>query len=380
MASVAEADLSAITSPIPGENPAGVDLREDESHSSEFRSIRDARNEARRIERRADEENEDVGPAMAQWQIVCDLGQQALMEWSKDLEIAAYMIEALARLEGFAGVARGFRIARELVSNFWDNLYPLPDEEGLATRVLPLTWLNGADGDGVLLSPLQRIPLTEGNSCGPFALWQYLQATEISATTDPGAREDRIRQGAATFDDINRACNESSPQFFLQLVQDIEDCRREFKALDKLLTEKCGNEHAPPTSRIHEALENCLRAVNEIGKKRMADAAVTTADVGSNGAGGAISFDGNNRTGGGAHSAGGFQLSTRDDAFRILLAVADFFERGEPQSLLPAQIRRVVRWGRLTPQELFAELLDDNSALDQMFKLVGIARPEATPE
>jgi type VI secretion system protein ImpA len=261
-------------------------------------------------------------------------------------------------------------MARELVAGFWDNLYPLPDEEGLSTRVLPLTWLNGADGDGVLLTPLNRIPLTEGNSCGPFAMWQYLQASEIATTTDPAEREDRIQRGAATREQIDRACNETSAQFFLQTIQDIEDCRREFQALDEILTEKCGHEHAPPTSRIRETLENCLRAVQEIGKKRIAEAT----DASANGAGGGISFDGNNRGTGGA--AGGFQLSTRDDAFRILLMVADFFERNEPQSLLPAQIRRVVRWGRLTPQELFAELLDDGGALEQMFKLVGIPRPE----
>ena len=29
-----------------------------------------------------------------------------------------------ARLDGFAGIARGFRIARELVANYWENLYP----------------------------------------------------------------------------------------------------------------------------------------------------------------------------------------------------------------------------------------------------------------
>ncbi len=374
MASVADLDLSAIEAPIPGENPAGVDLREDESHSSDFRTIRDARNEARRIERRADEEGEDVGPAMAHWNTVQELGQQALTEWTKDLEIAAYMIEAAARLEGFGGVARGFRVARELVENFWDNLYPVPDEEGLATRVLPLTWLNGADGDGVLVGPLTRIPLTEGSSCGPFALWQYRQATEIAATTDPAGREDRIRQGAATMDQIHRACGETSPQYFLQLIEDIKDCQREFQALDKLVSDKCGPEHAPPSSRIIETLEHCLSAVNEIGKKRIADATVTTAGAGGNGSG-TVTYSDNRASGGGS-----FALSTRDDAFRILLAAADFFERTEPQSLLPAQIRRVVRWGRLTPQELFVELLEDDGALSQMFKLVGIARPETPQE
>ena len=97
---------------------------------------------------------------------------------------------------------------------------------------------------------------------------------------------------------------------------------------------------------------------------------MSTADVSGNGASGAVSFDGGR--------SGGYPLSTRDDAFRILLAVADFFERTEPQSLLPAQIRRVVRWGRLTPQELFAELLEDAGALEQMCKLVGIQRPQTT--
>jgi type VI secretion system protein ImpA len=370
MASVAELDLTSLTGPLPGDHPAGVDLREDDSHSSDFRSIRDARNEARRIERRADEEGEDAGPAMAQWQTVYELGEQALTQWTKDLEITAYMIEALARLEGFGGVARGFRIARELVENFWDQLYPMPDEEGLATRVLPLTWLNGTESDGVLLGPLNRIPLTEGSSCGPFALWQYHQASEIAAVSDPDGREDRIRQGAATLDLINRACNETSSQFFVQLVQDIEDCQREFKAIDTLLNEKCGYEHAPPTSRIHEALDNCLRAVQEIAKTRLAEANASTAELDGNGAGGALALAGNHRAG------GAFQLSTREDAFRILLAVADYFERTEPQSLLPAQIRRVVRWGRLPPQELFAEVLEDDSALNQMFKLIGITRPE----
>jgi type VI secretion system protein ImpA len=373
MAGVAELDLTAYSTPIAGDNPAGMDLREDDAHSSDFRAIRDARNEARRIERRADEDGEDAGPAMSQWQTVVELGEQALTEWSKDLEVAAYMIEALARVEGFGGVARGFRVAKELVANFWDNLYPMPDEDGVATRVLPITWLNGADGDGVLLGPLSRIPLTDGSSVGPFALWQYRQATELATTTDPAGREDRIKQGAATMDQIERACNETSPQFFLKLIQDITDAAHEFKELDALLTEKCGIEHAPPSSRINEMLESCLAAVKEIGKKRLADAGLNSAEVGGNGSGGGVSVGGGNR-------GGAFGLSTRDDAFRILLAVADFFERTEPQSLLPAQIRRVVRWGRLSPQEFLGELIEDPNALENLFKLVGIPRGQSSGE
>jgi type VI secretion system protein ImpA len=374
MASVAELDLTGMTGPIPGDNPAGVDLREDEERGNEFRRIRDARNDARRYERRADDGGDDASDAlpkaMAEWRTVVEVGERALAEWSKDLEVAAYLIEGLARTEGFGGVARAFRITRELVENYWDSLYPLPDEDGLSTRVLPLTWLNGTESEGSLTPALARIPLTEGSSEGPFALWQYNQAVEIASTTDPTAREDRLRQGAATMEKIDRACSETAPSFFIQLLQDIEDCQSEFKQLDALLTEKCGYEHAPPTSRIMEMFDQCLEAAREISKKRLADAGVNSADVTGNGPAGAMASEGHR--GGGAGP-----LSTRDDAFRILLSVADFFERTEPQSILPAQIRRVVRWGRMSPQELFGELLEDPGALDNMFKLVGMSRPES---
>ena len=33
------------------------------------------------------------------------------------------------------------------MEQFWDGIYPLPDEDGLATRVAPLTGLNGEDAD-----------------------------------------------------------------------------------------------------------------------------------------------------------------------------------------------------------------------------------------
>jgi type VI secretion system protein ImpA len=370
MASVAELDLTSITGPIAGDNPAGVDLREDEAHGNDFREVRDLRNDARRLERKVDDgsaEDRDAGDLLQKWPKVVSKGEEILTQWSKDLEIVAYLVEAYARLDGFAGVARGFRIARELVENYWDYLYPQPDEYGLATRVLPLTWLNGSENEGSLIGPLTRIPLAEGTSKGPFALWQYRQAMELVSTTDPAGREDRIRQGAATREQIDQACNETSNpyKFFPKLIADIEDCQREFKELDRLLTAKCGMEHAPPTSQITTTLQACLEAAGDIGKK-WRDGPPTP--VGENG-------QGEYTVGSTKQGGTGFGLSTRDDAFRILLSVADFFERTEPQSLIPAQLRRVVEWGKLAPQDLFARVIEDTSALEQMYKLVGIQRP-----
>jgi hypothetical protein len=58
------------------------------------------------------------------------------------------------------------------------------------------------------------------------------------------------------------------------------------------------------------------------------------------------------------------------------MAVADFFESKDPHCLLAAQVRKVVRLGRMTPAEYFSELIQDRAARDELFKLVGIKPPE----
>jgi len=69
------------------------------------------------------------------------------------------------------------------------------------------------------------------------------------------------------------------------------------------------------------------------------------------------------------------RLESRSDALRMLNQVADFFERQDPLSLLGAQVRKVVRMANMTPAEYYSELLEDENARQQLFKLVGISPP-----
>ena len=63
---------------------------------------------------------------------MADYGREVLAAQSKDLEIAAYVIEAVTRTEGFQGLElRRLQATRLMVENFWDHLYPLPEvQEG----------------------------------------------------------------------------------------------------------------------------------------------------------------------------------------------------------------------------------------------------------
>jgi type VI secretion system protein ImpA len=66
------------------------------------------------------------------------------------------------------------------------------------------------------------------------------------------------------------------------------------------------------------------------------------------------------------------KIQTRDDAFRALLMVADFFQRTEPHSPVSYALRQAVRWGQMPLPELLTELIPDATVRDGLFRHVGI--------
>jgi type VI secretion system protein ImpA len=141
-------DLEALLAPIPGDAPQGIDIREDFSATSPYNRLRDARSEARDAERGQDAGGDDARDATPLWRGVRELALKTLAETTKDLEVAAWLTEALVRSHGFAGLSAGAQLMAGLAEQYWDGLFPLPDDYGMETRVTPVTGLNGRDGNG----------------------------------------------------------------------------------------------------------------------------------------------------------------------------------------------------------------------------------------
>lgn len=379
MASIDIDQLAGLVAPISEEAPTGIDLRSDDSGATALRAIKDARAKASEIERQShgsslgsggaesEEAPKSFEQALVHWRTVSSLAQRVLTERSKDLEVVAYLIEALVRIDGFAGLAIGFRLARELAENYWDNLYPAPDEDGLETRVLPLARLNGDGSEGLLMAPIRMIRITEGSTEGPFAIWQKKQADDLNRDKERD-REVRISRGAVTTERISRAAAETSTEFFRELLAQIQDAQQEFATLTEVVDEKCSSQpgSAPPSSAIHDALEDALSIVREITRGRFPDEVPVESPNGQ-----PVAAE---KTQGGTVANG---LTTREDAFRVLNSVADFFESKDPHCLLAAQVRKVVRLGRMSPAEYFSELIQDETARNELFKLVGIKPPDS---
>lgn len=373
-------DFETLLKPISPENPTGSDLREDFSPGSVLYQIKDARNAARTAERQAsysDDLEDGAGEySRPDWKPVITLGQEVLAERSKDLEVAVYLAEALVREDGFAGLRDGLRLVRELIGRYWDGLFPTADDaEGMKDRVAGLGGLNAA-----LSVPLRNIPVTQGREFGPFTLAQYQQAAELEKITDAAVKSQRIERGAVSMEVFDRSVRETSAEFFQQLLDDLQRSRDDFAAICTVLEEKCGADSdgdplAPPSSEMRDLLEACHERIAAISRDVVASADAAVQSDGGGGEEADFGSSGNLSGVSPGHTGADRAIHTRDEAFRTLLRVADFFRKTEPHSPVSYALEQAVRWGRLPLPDLLTELVSDENVRDQMFKLMGIRTP-----
>ncbi|MBS0644709.1 MAG: type VI secretion system protein TssA [Proteobacteria bacterium] len=361
---------SALAAPLPGDKPAGEDLRQDFSAQSYYYRLRDLRSEAREIERRLDHNDPEADATALPklWRDVHDLAVKALTERTKDLEIAAWMTEALVRTEGLQGLATGAEVIAQLVETLWDSgLFPLPDEDGIVTRIAPITGLNGASSDGSLMQPLRKCALFPGADDEPVTYWRYKQSEDLESATGD-RRKQWLAAGVVPLATMEAAARKAGAAHFAALRRSIRQAQESWTRMAAQLDTRAGAD-APPTTRVQELLAILLQIAGTYAPPEdltaLPDAAPATDDAEA----------GAPATGSGAALT---RTVTRDDMLRELTRIADYFRRTEPQSPLAYTLEEAVRRGRLTWPELLAELVTDNGVRNSMLNSLGI-RP-APPE
>ncbi|HWA61608.1 MAG TPA: type VI secretion system protein TssA [Caulobacteraceae bacterium] len=365
--------MEALLAPISEGDPAGSDPRADTSATSPYYKLKDARSAARAAERRAETEGQERA-LLDEWQTILKLAPELLTSSSKDLEIAVWYLEALVRAQGFAGLRDGFALLNGLVDRYWDTFHSLEDEEGLTTRLAPITGLNGDGAEGALIAPLRRVPITLGKEDGPFSVYHYQQAYALAQVSDAAARAKREAAGAVTLDRFKKEVTASGGPFYVNLVDDIAAAAKNFEDLTAQLDAKAG-QASPPSSSIKDELASIATTVQGVSKDLVASVRPAAPAAGETPAEAAK---------GNGHDPEPQTMTApmptgvprnREDALDQLLKVADFFRQTEPHSPISTTLEEVVRRARLPFADLLAELLPDANAWRAALTNAGIRPP-----
>ncbi len=259
-------DIESFLAPVPGENPAGEDLR--------YSPIYDALKEARRADDQLERGEWQREIKTSEWDKVISIAGDALSKKSKDLQIAVWLTEALIRKEGFRGAATGLRLLHGLLSNYWENMYPTIEDGDLDFRAASLQFLNEK-----ISSSLKEVALTDPGATPGFSWLKWQESREVGAEADTvnrsggtdenkrKRREELIAEGKLTAEEFDSAVTRTSKTFYETLVEDLAQSLETFKQLDQLVDEKFGSQ-GPRLSDFGESLENCSRVVGRIFKEQ----------------------------------------------------------------------------------------------------------------
>jgi len=353
----------------------GADLRADFSPTSPYQKLRDARAEARAEERALDTAGE-ADPAVPQaWREVRRLGLACLTEQSRDFEVAAWLTEALVRLEGLEGLRAGAALLAGMLEQHWDAGHPRPDveapaDEALEGRSAPLGGLAGESADGTLMQPLRRLALfrrADGRPVG-LHLWQVAEDTEAiprQGEENQKRRAARLKSGVPEMSALVAEARADAAHM-KRLVQQARTAARAWAGFEAALSARFGDA-APSTRRVAEVLYRMAeigeRLVGAVPDRDVAAAPEAVAPVADAEAAPAAAI----ATGGAPRP-----LATRDDAIQRLEEIAEFFRRTEPHSPLAYTIDDAVRRARMPLPELLAEVLPDTAQRAAMLTMLGI--------
>ena len=371
----ADIDPDIFSDPISGDFPAGENLQLSEEGRAARSAMRDLREEARRIERRADDGDSSQGgwaAARSVWVEVRDGGLDILRNRSRDLDIAAMTIEALARTDGFVGLAAGFAMTRVMVASSWSDLFPIPDpEDGPADdeaiveeRTLPLQRLVGIDSEGLLVPAILHIPLTQSRSDEQYAICHWRSSRDLVNEQSEEKLKLAVERGAVSPAQFEQAVSTTPLPHLKEVYLELCQAAEQWELLSHAVSTASGGAAVLPAGPIRDLFEECDAAIRTFAPAAIPEPEQTATD--SDAAADEAGADGEG--GGGRPGA----PTGRAEAFSQLESIADFFERHDPHSLIGAQIRSVVRLGRLPREAYYRELLRDESALALLFRAAGM--------
>jgi type VI secretion system protein ImpA len=340
-----------LLNPIPGENPSGANLR--------YAPVYDKIKEARREDDDAPQGEWAHERKVADWKQVVKLASEALATKSKDIQIAAWLTEAMLRTEGFAGLLAGLKLCHGLIENFWDTLYPEIEDGEADMRAAPLDWIGSPSGAGqtrtvTFNQEVRMVPLTRKG----YDWFQFKQSRTTGYEADAAenetkqqARATAIAEGKVTAEDFDGAFNATPKAFYVECKQSLDDCLAAIESLGELCESKFGDV-APGFGGVRGALEEVRSTVNGLLQKKRElepdeESAAESASAETAAEDEPVASESGVAAPARARKTVSEEPADRDDACSRVAMVAKYLRREDPYSPAPYLMLRGLRWGEL---------------------------------
>jgi type VI secretion system protein ImpA len=350
--------INELSDPVNDLRPSGEDL----CFSADFDAIAQAR--------RFDDPSIDQGEWVtdlkeADWKFVVDRCALLLRTRSKDLRLAVWYTEANAKVEAFAGLANGYRLIAMLCDQFWETMYPVPEDGDNEQRVGNLAWLLTRSAQ-----LMREMPLTEGRDTA-YSLADFEAARGRALQAEKALSEGLPPPAGVKLADMETARRKNSRRFTEKNMADAQACLDALAVMERAVDARMGAD-GPGFTHARETLDTVIAAIRRFAKdagvKQVSPLPTTlvahpsaTADATMPLAASVLPV--------GAHGP----IQDRNQALAQLRDVADFFRRTEPHSPVAYLADKAAEWGNLPLHAWLQTVIKDSASLSHVEELLGLA-------
>ena len=343
-----------ILAPIAGENPSGIDLRYDTKLL-----VYDKIKEARRKDDDLAQGDWQTERKAANYPLVIKLAQDTLATVSKDLQLAAWLTEALLATEHYRGLCQGITLCHSLLTQFWDTVYPVIEDGDRELRAKLLSWIGS-----MLDVPLRSVPLAHSG----YSWFVYKDSRvvgyedQVKTDKERQTRSELIEAGKLPPEMFDKAFAETPKAFYLAAEKDLDASLLALESLETYCDERFEDD-APAFTKLKNGLKDVRQTVHTLLNKKREKEPDPVEVIPVAAAQKAKAGEEDNVSSASAGTLASLSLAEpadRRQAVAVIATAAAFLRKQEPLSPAPYLILRGLRWGELRT----ASRLGDSTLLE----------------
>jgi type VI secretion system protein ImpA len=325
--------------------------------------------------REAHRENlyEDV-PKLPDWPSVIELSTNALTSLTKDLQIAAWLSDALVKHSGhdrLAGLRDSLKLMRGLIEEYWDEVFPESDPEGDDGHFRARANIIAAF-DARLSIAVKTIPLTDSMTGLKYSYMDWEAAKSFDMTDKDGPdsfdSEQPEQERKITIEDWDKAVNGTPYRFFKGRLDLLRESSAALTALGEAIDLRFERE-APGLRELRRSLEDMTSLMQKLEKEKRPPEVAAEIE-------GPITTEApdspNGRAAGFGLPAISGSIKSRDEALRRLADIAEYFRQTEPHSPISYLVQRAIKWGNMPLDVWLEDVVKEESVLGQLRETLGI--------
>ncbi|XXF09017.1 type VI secretion system protein TssA [Pseudomonas sp. D2-3] len=264
---------------------------------------------------------------------------------SKDLRLASLYLQSAIALDGLNGLAQGLTLVRELLTRYWEGVYPQLDADDDNDPTIRINALNALSAEPVIVL-LREASITRSRAFGAVSIRAALNAADLQRFASETLSPEQLR---GAFLDTDAELLDSTRVALDEAAAALAD-------IEGLLSERVGSAQSANLESLKQVLRHARQIFNDQAPAAGDDAQSTDELPAHHDS---DDSDASPQQAARQAPAAPGRIASRDDVLRTLDRLLEYYAQHEPSSPVPVLLTRAQKLVTADFAEIVRNLIPD---------------------